>query len=167
MEKLKHKLKDRGGFTLVEMLVVVAIIAILIAVSIPMVNAALEKAREAVDASNERNARSLASIMYLTADKKKDTTSGPFIGTDGGEAFYSVGNGKTDKDADTTTGTLVGKYTDIKGGGYGKGTLAGDVSANNVGLAIKVTVAPPTGTETEPTISIEWVDPTTGAAPTT
>ena len=53
-QKLSRKLKKTGGFTLIEMLIVVAIIAILVAVSIPMVNASLEKAREATDAANER-----------------------------------------------------------------------------------------------------------------
>lgn len=65
-EKLSAKLSKKGGFTLVEMLIVVAIIAILIAVSIPLVNSSLEKAREAVDQANLRNATGLANILYLT-----------------------------------------------------------------------------------------------------
>lgn len=66
MQKLRERLKDQKGFTLVEMLIVVAIIAILIAVSIPMVNSSLEKAREAVDDANLRDAIGLGNIYYLT-----------------------------------------------------------------------------------------------------
>ena len=54
MKGLREKLRKHEGFTLVEMLIVVAIIAILIAVSIPMMNNALEKARHAVDEANIR-----------------------------------------------------------------------------------------------------------------
>ncbi len=65
MEKLQKKLKKQGGFTLVEMLIVVAIIAILIAVSIPMVSGALDKARQATDAANVRAAKAEAAVQYL------------------------------------------------------------------------------------------------------
>lgn len=66
MNKLKAKLKNQGGFTLVEMLIVVAIVAILIAISIPMVNDTLEKARHATDDANFRAAAGLADIKYLS-----------------------------------------------------------------------------------------------------
>ena len=65
MWKLRERLKDQKGFTLVEMLLVVAIIAILIAVSIPMVSGTLDRARAAVDDANFRDAAALGSIMYL------------------------------------------------------------------------------------------------------
>lgn len=47
-------MKNKKGFTLVEMLIVVAIIAILVGISIPVLNAQQEKAREATDLANVR-----------------------------------------------------------------------------------------------------------------
>ncbi|WP_294510756.1 prepilin-type N-terminal cleavage/methylation domain-containing protein [uncultured Intestinimonas sp.] len=71
-QKLSRKLKKTGGFTLIEMLIVVAIIAILIAVSIPLVSGALDKARKATDAANERAAKAAAVIAYMTEEKIGD-----------------------------------------------------------------------------------------------
>ena len=51
MKKLNKK-----GFTLAELLIVVAIIAVLVAISIPVFSSQLEKSREAVDAANLRAA---------------------------------------------------------------------------------------------------------------
>ena len=67
-QALSKKLKKSGGFTLIEMLIVVAIIAILVAVSIPMVNTSLEKARIATDQANERAAKAAAMIQYMLVD---------------------------------------------------------------------------------------------------
>lgn len=49
------KRKDRKGFTLAELLVVVAIIAVLVAIAIPIFTSQLEKSREATDAANIRS----------------------------------------------------------------------------------------------------------------
>lgn len=48
--------KTKKGFTLAELLVVVAIIAVLVAIAIPIFTSQLEKAREATDAANIRAA---------------------------------------------------------------------------------------------------------------
>ena len=47
---------NKKGFTLIEMLVVIAIIAVLVAIVIPVVGSATEKAKEAADAANVRAA---------------------------------------------------------------------------------------------------------------
>ena len=50
------KKMNKKGFTLIEMLVVIAIIAVLVAIVIPTVGNATEKAKEAADAANIRAA---------------------------------------------------------------------------------------------------------------
>ena len=60
------KIKNTKGFTLMEMLIVVAIIAILIAIAIPTFANQMEKAREAADIANIRNAYSEAMVAYLS-----------------------------------------------------------------------------------------------------
>lgn len=52
---MKRNHKHSDGFTLLEMLIVVAIIAILITIAIPTFTKQLEKSREAVDAANIRS----------------------------------------------------------------------------------------------------------------
>lgn len=63
MKKLNKK-----GFTLIEMLVVIAIIAILVAIVVPVVSNATEKAKESADAANIRSIAAEMQINYLTAD---------------------------------------------------------------------------------------------------
>ena len=58
--------KNEKGFTLAELLIVVAIIGVLVAISIPIFTAQLEKARDAVTLSNVRAAYAEASAAYLT-----------------------------------------------------------------------------------------------------
>jgi type IV pilus assembly protein PilA len=50
------KFRNKKGFTLAELLIVVAIIAVLVAIAIPVFTGQLEKSRESTDAANIRNA---------------------------------------------------------------------------------------------------------------
>ena len=90
------KLSKNNGFTLVEMLIVVAIIAILIAVSIPLVGSSLEKARVQTDNANLRAAKAEGAIIYLDPDFT--TTYQPDEGT--GTTYtlnYDADNGTLDQ----------------------------------------------------------------------
>ena len=59
---------NKKGFTLAELLIVVAIIGVLVAISIPIFTAQLEKSREAVDAANLRDAYAQITTAILTEE---------------------------------------------------------------------------------------------------
>lgn len=134
------KMKKQGGFTLVEMLIVVAIIAILIAVSIPLVSSSLERAREATDAANERSFKAALTVAYLTSENLDDDATAGGTKVDAGTVYaYDAVNGKPTitnmskinpygqgkagegKDDDSTTGKKQGKIL------YGQITKDGNV----------------------------------------
>lgn len=58
------KTNKKKGFTLGELLIVVAIIAVLVAISIPIFTNHLERARRAVDLSNARNIKFILMASY-------------------------------------------------------------------------------------------------------
>ena len=82
---------NKKGFTLIEMLVVIAIIAILVAIVIPVVSNATEKAKEAKDAANIRSAVAELTIAQLTGE-----VTGKVTETDG---VFSTEVSTTSKDA--------------------------------------------------------------------
>ena len=61
-----QKDRKKQGFTIMEMLIVVAIIAILVAVSIPIFNNSLHKAKVAADKANVRAYYAELQLEYLT-----------------------------------------------------------------------------------------------------
>ena len=62
------KKNNNKGFTLAELLIVVAIIAVLTAIAIPVFTSQLEKSREATDLSNCRAYYSEITSAILTGD---------------------------------------------------------------------------------------------------
>lgn len=58
--------RDKRGFTLAELLVVVAIIAVLVAIAIPIFTNQLEKSREATDAANIRSQYAQVMTVAIT-----------------------------------------------------------------------------------------------------
>lgn len=63
------KLNNKKGFTLMEMLIVVAIIAVLVAIAIPVFNGALTKSKEAADVANVRALYAEWQVGILTENK--------------------------------------------------------------------------------------------------
>ena len=59
------KKTNKKGFTLAELLIVVAIIAVLVAIAIPIFSAQLEKSKEATDLANVRAAYAEIVAKYI------------------------------------------------------------------------------------------------------
>ena len=134
MRRLRTKLHRRSGFTLVEILVVVAIIAILVAVSIPLVTGSLDSARNAADMANERSARAAAAIYLLTDEKAETNWDGNGI-----TMFYLSETNQLTHNAD-------GTYT-----AYGQ-------CAAHRGCILQVTLsADPAKIEAGTAIELKWV----------
>ncbi len=67
--------KNNKGFTLAELLIVVAIIAVLVAIAIPIFTNQLEKAREATDQANIRDYYAEIAVALVTGDLDATHTS--------------------------------------------------------------------------------------------
>lgn len=83
------KLKNSKGFTLMEMLIVVAIIAVLVAIAIPTFTNQLEKAREATDLANLRGAYAQVMAAALT-NAESDTNINLVRDGADGAAVWSI-----------------------------------------------------------------------------
>ena len=73
------KKSSNKGFTLAELLIVVAIIGVLVAISIPIFTKQLEKSKEAVAVANIRSAYGRAMAEYITCTIKDSRNDGGLI----------------------------------------------------------------------------------------
>lgn len=73
------KLNNKKGFTLMEMLIVVAIIAVLVAIAIPVFNGALTKSKEAADVANVRALYAEWQVAILTDNEAIPTDEAGFL----------------------------------------------------------------------------------------
>lgn len=115
--------KNNKGFTLAELLIVVAIIAVLVAIAIPVFTTQLEKSRETTDMANLRSAYGAATVYGMTESAANATmyydpkTDGAIVSTAPGT---KLGQG-TAADGKADTSQLAGGQivytttTDAKG----------------------------------------------------
>ena len=98
-----NKKANKKGFTIMEMLIVVAIIAVLAAIAIPTFSSALEKSKQAADVANVRAAYAEVMVEYLTDDTAIPESKAEFIKKIGtgvlnyeDKLSYGVGTGNKD-----------------------------------------------------------------------
>ncbi len=120
VQSLKAKKNSKKGFTLMEMLIVVAIIGVLVAISIPVFTAKLTDARKAADDANMRTAKAVYAVYQLNASSSSSDSG---LGT-AGPYYFDASTGKfTDDLADgykaqsDGTGRVVGNAIIVAAGG--------------------------------------------------
>ena len=112
---------NKHGFTLAELLIVVAIIAVLVAIAIPVFTAQLEKSREATDLANIRSAYAEVSAASLTDPDNDHTATVPVKQTQTGWQTTGAKLGNLDiNDTNFPVSPLPAnytvKYTHVNGG---------------------------------------------------
>lgn len=94
---MTKKLSNKKGFTLAELLIVVAIIGILTAISVPIFTSQLKKSKLSTNQANARAAHS--AVVSALLDSNKNDGSGTYV----------VKEGKATIDATTATDTSITK----------------------------------------------------------
>ena len=87
------KRTSKKGFTLMEMLIVIAIIAILIAIAIPVFTAQLNKAKLSTDKSNARALKSMVVTNFMSYVDDQSNSASIVKGT--GATFYMSTDGNS------------------------------------------------------------------------
>lgn len=77
---MKNK-KNKKGFTLAELLIVVAIIAVLVAIAIPIFSAQLNKSKDATNLANARSIYAQLTADYLDDNAISAAPSGSYDGS--------------------------------------------------------------------------------------
>ncbi len=117
MKNVLNRKLNKKGFTLAELLVVVAIVAILVAIAMPMFSASTAKAEKAVIKANLRSVYAEA-----VADVLEDNTLTKNSATIDGESYSVTGSGTAGEPGYTITvsvtpskGALSGKDCSYNG----------------------------------------------------
>ena len=130
MKNLMKTKVNKKGFTLAELLIVVAIIAVLVAISIPIFTSQLEKSRDATDEANVRSAIAEVTAAVLSDDKKesgdvkyKDGTYTMIVKATGQKAGWS---GAADENTKIKIGGIEVAPATVGGQWTVSGTSEGD-----------------------------------------
>ena len=112
-----HSNRTKKGFTLMELLIVVAIIAVLVAIAIPVLNGNLAKAKEAACKANRRSLYAQVVIEHMLSGRPCSKVFDEFV-VDAGKCPCE---GVFSWEDDVDTGIINCDYHDGSGSGSGSG----------------------------------------------
>ena len=154
---MRSKMKSVRGFTLAELLIVVAIIGVLVAIAIPVFTSQLERSREAVDLSDVRSAYAEVMMAAITGDTMATYTknSSETIWKNNGDYSITVKPLKQQKDGwQTPLPITIGGVSS----GTGEPQWVGNPGPNG---SCVITYHPAEGTNSE-YVSFVWSGGTVG-----
>ncbi|WP_106449790.1 competence type IV pilus major pilin ComGC [Trichococcus alkaliphilus] len=85
--KIKQLLKKEGGFTLVELLAVIAILALIVGISIPLIGNVIGDARDNTDAAQDELVIDAAQLYFVENDTETSVAVADLID----DGFLEVG----------------------------------------------------------------------------
>ena len=101
---------NRKGFTITELVIVIAVIAILAAVLIPTFSSIIKKANDSSDLQTARNL-----MIEYVAQENADVETAYFVKVDS-DTYFKVTNGQLEKTPEASVPT-TGKYIEKTGTG--------------------------------------------------
>ena len=130
-EMIKRVREEKGGFTLAELLIVVAIILVLVAVAVPVFTGAMGNAQESVAKANIHAVKSQASAQYMLQKKTGDVYYTATVDAEGNVTALTENSTGTPTEASTIKADIGNKpvqitvkitAADVSGTGGGTGT---------------------------------------------
>lgn len=125
--------KSLRGFTLAELLIVMAIIGVLVAVSIPIFNTQLERSREATDMANLRAAKAFAYEALMDGSFQTDTKQkeGTYVYKCNTDYWYNPETGKI-QEANLSEGYGQGTSATVPGSVFSAKVNGTTLKGNNM-----------------------------------
>nr|WP_281653785.1 prepilin-type N-terminal cleavage/methylation domain-containing protein [Eggerthella sinensis] len=109
-EMIKRVREDRGGFTLAELLIVVAIIAVLAAVAVPVFTGAMDSSKLTVAQANIHAVKERAGAQYLLQKETGKVSYTAVVNSQGD--ITSFNKDTTTADATTTAESIKSKISE-------------------------------------------------------
>lgn len=130
-----QKTKSKKGFTLAELLIVVAIIAVLTAIAVPLFVSGVKKAQDATLEANKRAVRGEAVAQILLAEPADEWHVDKVFKDKATDAYVTA---TVDKSGNITLDSFAATGTETTG--YGTGANQWDGSSGHDKIVVKITL---------------------------